>query len=121
MKNLKLGKVLILLCILFISCSKEVNAPASAEIISAELQKVIREQNISRVIPWDYNTPFPNALYEEAGKNFTFSKGFIYLNSFGYDAYNLDKVKTYKTVNVSIMNVNGTVVSTDKALIIFFD
>lgn len=121
MKKINVAIVVLLLCITCISCAKEVNNPTRSEEIANELQQIIGENAIKRVIPWDYNAPFPNAFYESAGTSFSFSKGFIRINTFGYDAYNLDKLKTYKIVKVSVMNDNGNIVSNEKALILYFN
>jgi hypothetical protein len=101
--------------ILFSSCKKEYNQPTQAEVTATELKNVIKTNGIGRIIPWEYDSIFPNSFSSIAGTNFSFSNGFLNVNGFSYAAYNLDTI-----ANVNVMNENGNIVKTDKALILYF-
>ena len=74
------------LIIFFSSCTKEKISPTSADEITTQLQKVIKENNIKRIIAWDDTGGFPTTISPTLGVSWTVSNGFITISGYGYDS-----------------------------------
>jgi hypothetical protein len=102
------------------SCKKEnVITPTQADQITAQLQKIISENNIKRIIAWDDKSGFPTNISTTLGTNWSFSNGFITIfgyggspDSYGKNLFYLDK---YEISNILL--ANGT---SSSALILHF-
>lgn len=120
---MKRAHILIILLVgacLQYSCKKEtIVQTTAADQITTQLQKVIKENNITRVIVWDDKGGFPTSIPPTLGKNWAFSNGFITVGGYGGtpDAYtrNLLYLDSYEMANVLL--VDGT---TPPALILHF-
>ncbi|WP_276481672.1 hypothetical protein [Paraflavitalea pollutisoli] len=98
------------------SCKKEVS-PTTGEVIAQELQAVIEKNNLRYVYPVIASQPFPDRFSAEAGREWSFSNGFVHFPK-GYQAhFNLTYLKRYAITNVSIDGGIGTTY----ALILFLE
>lgn len=92
--------------LLLLSCKKEYITPTSADQITAQLQKVITENGITRVIAWDDRGGFPVPVTSGLGTTWMFSNGFIIIYGYGgnypYQARNLLYLDRYELSNVII-------------------
>lgn len=101
----------------FTSCKKEIITPTSADQITSELQKVIKDNGLDKVYPVRSSSGFPNEFPADAGGSWTFSNGFIQINGYLFNqSLNLNYLSNYAVLQVGLDN--GTSV---KALILYFD
>ncbi|MFZ5978013.1 MAG: hypothetical protein GTN67_05910 [Hydrotalea flava] len=99
MKQIKFLFILFLLFLSF-SCTKQtIVQQTSADEITIELQKVIKNNNINRIIAWTDNGGFPTNISPTSGTTWSFSNGFISIqdqlqtfNLLYLDYYNVAKV-----------------------------
>jgi len=118
-----LGKHLFVLVILlgsiFISCKKEDGPVSETEHIENELRAVVEDNNIERVVPIKGPDSFTNSISASAGDKFDFSNGFLKVNGFAYDSYNLELLKNYKVALVTVVYSSRS--RSEKALLVYFD
>lgn len=111
--------VSIILLYSFSSCQKEKTTPTQADEVTIELQKIIAQNGIHRIIVWDDKSGFPNSISADLGKSWTFSNGFItiggYISSPGSYSRNLLYLDSYEVSNVPVND--GTI---SPALILHF-
>jgi hypothetical protein len=68
------------------SCKKEtIKYATTGDQITKQLQKVITDNGITRIIAWDDKGGFPT-VSPTLGVGWTFSNGFITINGYGYDS-----------------------------------
>ena len=88
LKSLKMKFFLVISFMLVIclpSCTKEKISLTTADQITIQLQKVIKDNGIKRVIAWDDKGGFPT-VSPTLGVSWTFSNGFITIIGYGYDS-----------------------------------
>lgn len=88
-----------------ISCKKTADTPlTSAEKTAVELQKVISENNITRVYPVNAADVFPNFFPANTGTKWDFSNGFIKINYGNLDSYNLNYLLRFSILPIRLDN-----------------
>ena len=95
---------ILITCLFFSACSKEVITPTTANQVTEELQKVIKEYGIERIIAWDDNGGFPTVT-PDLGRYWIFSNGFIEVGGYGYESKftrNLLYLDYYDVLNVLV-------------------
>ncbi|HEY8894375.1 MAG TPA: hypothetical protein VIM79_06155 [Niastella sp.] len=117
-KNILLSGLLLAITVVFLSgCKKDKISPTQAELTANELKSVIERNSIMRVYPVRINEPIPTPFPANGGTTWSFSNGFIYINSSSfYDSYNLSYLVRYGISNVPLSN--GT---SDKALLLYME
>ena len=103
-----------------LSCTKQTVAPqSSADEIEIEIQKVIKTNNVTRIIVWDDKSGFPSTIPTNLGTSWSFSNGFITICGYGGvpDCYsrNLLYVDSY---NIGSVLLNSSTAA--PALVIHF-
>jgi hypothetical protein len=102
------------------SCKKEnVIAPTQADEVTTELQKIITQNGIDRVIPWNDKSGFPTSISSTFGKYWSFSNGFITIGGFGGspDSYTWNLLYLDKYYLSNVLLADGT---STPALILHF-
>jgi hypothetical protein len=104
MKRITILTILLLITSLQFSCKKETIVYATtADEITKELQKVITENAITRIIAWDDKGGFP-PVSPTLGLFWTFSNGFITIGGYGGEgakfSWNLLYLDTYDVSKV---------------------
>jgi len=103
----------------FMSCKKK-EIFTETERLENELRSVIKEKKILRVVPIKGDDSFTNSISALAGDKFEFSDGFLRVNGFPYDAYNLQALKSYKVALVTIV-YNSSQSRSEEALLVYFN
>jgi hypothetical protein len=77
------------------SCKKEtIVQPTQAEVISAQLQEIVRTEKVDRVVCFEYpNGSFSNTILGDTGSIFKFEKSFVTVEG---KSYNLLYLKKYE-------------------------
>ena len=74
------------------SCQKEEIEYTEGELIAKELQTVIKENGITRVISFELDQSWGNtAIFGDYGKNYKFQGQFIFIEGVSYNLNNLIK------------------------------
>ncbi len=102
-----LGLFILSVSFMATGCKKEVTR-TQGEIVTLELEKIIKENNIQRVYPVKPDEGVPSLYPSYIGVSWEFSNGFIYVyndNPFaGYDngqkAWNLNRLVSYAIVEL---------------------
>jgi hypothetical protein len=80
--------------ILFASCKKEeVVQPTQAEVISAQLQELVRTEKVDRVVCFQGSSSFANTSFGSYGTNYKFEKSFVTVEG---QSWNLLYLKKYE-------------------------
>jgi hypothetical protein len=107
-------------CVFALSaCSKQTATPTPAQIVEAQLQKVINANGITRVVIVSYSAVFPNSFPSSTGISFSFSNGFITVSGYP-QSFNLSYVKAYDIENV-IISDNAQTSYASQALVLYID
>lgn len=119
MKRLSIFIILLSISCFQYSCKKETIVYATtADQVILQLQKVIKDNGITKIIAWDDRGGFPSTISPTLGVFWTFSNGFITIEGYGFDSKftrSLSYLDYYDIVNVLV--TDGT---NPQALIIHF-
>lgn len=80
MRNIKY--LFIALLLFSFSCTKQTIQTSASE-ITAEIQRVIKENYITRIIAWDDKSGYPTNIPPSLGGSWSFSNGFITISGYG--------------------------------------
>jgi len=93
--------VLISVMLMTLSCQKE-DDHSAGELVSNELQSVIKENKIDRVINFDLSRSWENTLiYGDYGINYKFQGQFVFIDGEGYNLNNLIKYQIAERTSVN--------------------